>query len=345
MLLQRFIERYKKARKQEYLNLPSNYRYRYAFIGAGQHSFSNLYPVLHHLGVPLSTVCTLHRDHAEKMATRFKDCIGTDQLQEILNNDSVKGVFVSANPNQHFQLVQQLLSAGKTVFVEKPPCYSLQELEQLVQHPRSGYCLPGLQKRFSTINQLLQRYTGSAIDYSYRYFTGAYPEGDALAELFIHPIDNAVYLFGEIKKAYIQPSLKNRNNYVLSVVHASNTTGVIHLSIDHSWKIPVDELLINAGGEILQATYPNRLVSTSKSPVYLNVPLEKISKRPVTQHVLLDNNHFVPTVPNNNIATQGFLGEISYFLQVTEKDETFTRHHLRSLLPTYTIIEKMRLQG
>jgi hypothetical protein len=60
--------------------------------------------------------------------------------------------------------------------------------------------------------------------------------------------------------------------------------------------------------------------------------------------VLLDNNNFVPTIPNNTIAAQGFLGEIEYFLKMTEENELQSRHHLQTLIPTFTIIEKMRAQ-
>lgn len=73
--------------------------------------------------------------------------------------------------------------------------------------------------------------------------------------------------------------------------------------------------------------------------------MEKISKSPVTKKILLDNNNFVPTVPNNSVAAQGFLGEIEYFLKMTEQNEMHERYHLQTLVPTYTIIEKMRQQG
>lgn len=345
MLLQQFIERYKKARKQEFLNLPASYRCQYAFIGAGQHSFSNLYPLVQYLGVPLTMICTLHKEHAEKMAGRFNNCIGTGNLEDIINNGQIKGVFVSASPSQHFEIVQHLLTAGKTVFVEKPPCYTLQELQKLIHHPRSQYCLAGLQKRFSTINQLLQPFCASAIDYNYRYFTGAYPEGDALVELFIHAIDNLVSLFGDVEHVHIQTSQKNKENRIISIVHKNKVGGVLHLSTDHSWKIPVDELLVNTSSNILEANYPNQLTATKKSPVYFNLPMEKISKSPVTKKILLDNNNFVPTVPNNSVAAQGFLGEIEYFLKMTEQNEMHERYHLQTLVPTYTIIEKMRQQG
>src|ERR1044072_1102552 len=133
MLSRLLIDRYKRFRKTAYLRQPLNYRHQYAFIGIGQHSLSNLYPVIHFQGVPLKTICTRHLKDAQQMAARFHGCTGTDQLSDIINDASVKGVFVCANPSQHAAITSELLQAGKHVFVEKPPCFSLQELHSLIK--------------------------------------------------------------------------------------------------------------------------------------------------------------------------------------------------------------------
>lgn len=344
MLLQQLIERYKSARKQQYLDKPGTYRSQYAFIGTGQHSISNLYPLIHYLAVPLKRICTLHKVHAEKMALRFQQCTGTDKLDDILNDKDIKGVFVSASPDHHFNIIQQLLDAGKYVFVEKPPCHTLDKLQKLIGHPNIENCVVGLQRRFSTINRMLSPYSSKTISYSYRYLTGQYPEGDQFAELFIHPIDNIFHLFGDAEQVSVLPSRKNDRTWFLSIVHTNKVTGMLHLSTDHSWKLPGEELLINADGAILEAVYPNRLTLIEKSRALFNLPLEKIVKLPAVKKVLLDNNHFAPTVPNNNIAAQGFLGEIEYFLKITESGSPDPRYHFKRLLPTYEVFEKIKMQ-
>ena len=52
---QQIINRYKRLRTEQYLC--RTYRNDYAFVGMGQHALTNLYPVLHHLGVPLKYIC------------------------------------------------------------------------------------------------------------------------------------------------------------------------------------------------------------------------------------------------------------------------------------------------
>jgi virulence factor len=341
MSFQQFIERYKTKRKQAFLNQPGSYRHQYAFIGTGQHSFDNLYPIVQYLALPLKRICARHAEHAVKMAARFPACTGSDHLEDILNDEQIRGVFVSASPSQHFELVQRLLTAGKNVLVEKPPCYTLHELQKLAVHDRAKHCLVGLQKRFSTINRRLERYTGAAIDYSCRYLTGRYPEGDPLVELFIHPIDNLVYLFGEPEQVQIQAS-KNNRTWFLQLRHKNNVTGALHISTDHRWKLTVDELLINTESAILEASYPNLLTATAKPKAYFNIPFEKISKMPVVKKVLVDNNNFVPTAAYNSVAMQGFLGEIEAFIKMTEKDEYDSRQHLQRLTPVYGLIETIK---
>ena len=44
-MIQQLIERYKRIRTERFL--AQTYQYSYAFVGMGQHSLTNLYPVLH----------------------------------------------------------------------------------------------------------------------------------------------------------------------------------------------------------------------------------------------------------------------------------------------------------
>ena len=49
-MIQQLIERYKRIRTKHFL--AQTYQYSYAFVGMGQHSLTNIYPVLHYLSVP-----------------------------------------------------------------------------------------------------------------------------------------------------------------------------------------------------------------------------------------------------------------------------------------------------
>lgn len=345
MYTQRLIERYKSARKKKFLDKHSNYKHQYAFIGVGQHSISNLYPVIRYLGIPLSKICTLHIQNAQKMAAHFTGCVGTDNIGDILQDNSIKGVFVSASPTQHYGIVTRLLQAGKQVFVEKPPCFSLQELTTLIGYQGTANCQPGLQKRFSAINYLLEPYRAKTKNYSYRYLTGPYPEGNPHFELFIHPVDNLIHLFGPIAQSTIHNSGKDNTTFFVHMTHHNGVTGILHLSTDHSWQSAIDELQINTTGDVLHASYPFRLTGIEKPARFLSLPLEKIFKSPVHQKIYLDNNGFSLTAAHNSLALQGFLGEMEHFVSMTEQGIQDKQHNLQSLVDTYELLEKMNAAG
>lgn len=345
MYTQQLIERYKTLRKKKWLDKHSQYKYQYAFIGVGQHSISNLYPVIHYLGVPLKRICTRRLEHAQKMAVQFAQCTGTNNINDILEDDSIRGVFVSTTPQQHVEIVTQLLKAGKQVFVEKPPCFSLSNLEALIQLQGTNNCQTGLQKRFSTINALLRPHLPKAKTYSYRYLTGPYPEGDALFELFIHPVDNIIQLFGPIRTSSIHYAGKDNGTFFIHLIHENNVQGVLQASTDNSWQYAIDELEINTATHILNASYPFKLTGTQKPLRFFNLPLEKILKTPVQQKVYLDNNAFALTAANNTLSQQGFLGEIEHFVKMTEEGRLDEKHTLKSLLSTYELLEKMKLKA
>lgn len=342
MNFQQLLERYKSIRKKKYLDLPRSYRHRYAFVGVGQHSISNLYPVLQYLGVPLKLICTRHLSHAQKMAERFPGCTGTDQLEDIIQNKDIRGVFISATASQHYSIIRQFASAGKHLFIEKPPCSSLDELNNLLQYPEAGNWMPGLQKRFSTVNKLLSPQIARASSYSGRYLTGAYPEGNPVTELFIHPVDNIISLFGDIEKVEVHKATRKNKTCFVTLAHTNGVAGVLQLSTDYSWNNPVDTLEVITSSNILNAQYPFRLESTEKSGTVLGIPKEKIVKKPMLHTSLLNNTGFVPTDFYNSISLQGFLGELEYFVQAAEQNKLAPAYSLKSLVPTYQVLEKIQ---
>ena len=146
----------------------------------------------------------------------------TTSLDEILKDENVKGVFVAATPTSHFSIATQVLQSGKSLFIEKPPCQTLEQLDTLIDLQQihcSPVVLVGLQKRYAPVVHLLKKRLDKEhlVNYDLHYLTGAYPEGNALLDLYIHPLDLVVYLFGmpEIiacRKVY-------DNSYIIMLQH------------------------------------------------------------------------------------------------------------------------------
>ena len=112
-MMHQLINRYKRFRTKRLLS--KAYQYSYAFVGMGQHSMTNLYPVLHYLGVPMKYICVTSKQKALLIESKIPHIIATTSIDDILGDDTVKGIFVSASPEAHFSIASRILKTGKSL--------------------------------------------------------------------------------------------------------------------------------------------------------------------------------------------------------------------------------------
>lgn len=333
------IERYKKIRKKGMLE--QKFKGKYAFVGIGNHSLNNLYPVLHYLNVDIKYIVARSEETRQLVEENFSTIIATSKLDEVLSDPEIKGVFVSANPSAHFSLAQQIVGANKNLFIEKPPCASLEELNELikVEAASSALALTGLQRRYAPLYQILAKKAGEANYYTLKYKTGGYPEGDELLDLFIHPLDALFYLFGDGNVESITV-VKGKGSivYLAQVKHLNGVIGTIEFSTDYSWTEAQDILTINTpkGEYITENT--SKLIFQSKPKVLMNIPLEKVKAFIPQTTTLYQQNSFLPVKEHNQLYTAGYFNELESFLQLCEKGSGTNQSSFKELLPTYKAI-------
>ena len=342
MKVNAILDRYKRLRKGRWLSL--SFGQRYAFVGIGGHSLSNLYPCLHHLGAPLKYVCTRHKLQAEQMAKRFANCRGTDNLEEVLEDSEVRGVFICANPESHEALSRSVLESGKDLFVEKPPCSTLAELKELSKLARGRVSVVGMQKRYGQVNKQLKRRTAAQAVRTYRmvYGIGRYPEGDALTDLFIHPIDNLLFLFGGCEEVLVRP---HPWGYLLLCRHKTGALGQVELSCGYSWQAVQDHLTLHTDSWVYEADYPFHLQGEKKSAVVWGFPTEKMLSRSRKRHIFEENTGKIPLAEQNSLHAQGYFAEIETFLSLCEGRRAENLSPLSSLHETYALLEEIRRVG
>lgn len=351
-MIQELINRYKRMRTEHYLR--QTYQYSstersgkpitYAFVGMGQHSLTNLYPVLHFLGVPLKYICVTSERKARLIEQKFPSVKATTSLDDILNDDAVKGVFVSASPSSHFSIASQVLKSGKSLFIEKPPCQSLSELDALIDLQRlhgSPVAMVGLQKRFAPAVQLLKKRLSKEhlINYDLHYLTGAYPEGDALLDLYIHPLDLVCYLFGKPEIIAIRQIAKG--SYILMLQHP-HIVGTLELSTAYTWTAAEESLKVCTRSGIYNLLQMEELTFSPKSSSLLGVPIEKIRPRRKTVEYLYTRNDFAPVLTNNQVYSQGYFNEISAFVASVEDRTDNVLTSLQSVRDTYQLISTLK---
>ncbi|MCL4503944.1 MAG: Gfo/Idh/MocA family oxidoreductase [Deltaproteobacteria bacterium] len=106
-------------------------------------------PELHLAGAATTTGVT-----AQHLAKKFGFAYATTDYREILQDQAIGSVIITTRHNSHASLVLEALAAGKHVFVEKPLCLSVEELEEIsAAFDGSRLLMVGFNRRFAPLAQ------------------------------------------------------------------------------------------------------------------------------------------------------------------------------------------------
>ena len=138
-----------------------------AFIGAGSYAQGNLLPNLpkDDRDIVRCAVMTNSGTTSRRVAERFGFERCTSEVDEILGTEDVKAVLIATRHDSHAHYVQKSLESGKHVFVEKPLCLNLRELEDILevqQLRKSQQLMVGYNRRFASLAQELRARLGNA---------------------------------------------------------------------------------------------------------------------------------------------------------------------------------------
>jgi virulence factor len=343
-MMQALINKYKQIRKAGFIK--KSFTGKYAFVGIGNHSLNNLYPVLNYLNVDIKSIVSHSENTAKLIQANFEHINGTTDYDAVLNDSEIKGIFISANPNAHFSLISKALEKDKNVFVEKPPCLTSEELSQLIELERKskGFVLVGLQKRYAPLYQILRSKTKKAESYSLRYETGYYPEGNALTDLFIHPIDITNFLFGDsdIVSVLHRNSGKGIENLFVQVKHSNGIIGNIELSTNAWWASAEETFRVNCKNAHYNSTNTEKLIEISKAGKIAGIPSEKIKNSLPVSKVLFEKNAFLPIMQHNDLYSAGYYNEIKHFLELCEGKKGKNNSQLSMLTNTFQQLDTIK---
>lgn len=339
-LIDNGIQRWQSLRNKKMLQ--SQYSTQYAFVGIGSHALQNLYPILQYLGIKLKYICCKNPDKLELIERRF-GVKATTSLDMILNDIEVKGVFVCTSPRQHYEICKRVISSGKYLFIEKPPCRTLQQLEHLIGSDVHQKVMVGTQKRYSPFIETLKYHLSKSrlISYTLSYHTGAYPEGEPFTDLFIHPVDLVSYLFGNVEKKSIQRTEHNGTVTVQALLSHVSVRGFIELSTAYSWTTPEELLRVNTSSGEYRLSQMERLSYYPHPKKIIGIPIEKLGQFSSTERILLQRDNINPLIENNQLFTQGFFSEIKAFADMVEYSGK-NNSPLSSMSNTYKILDDLK---
>ncbi len=236
------------------------------FIGAGSYAQGNLLPnIPKQQKISLKGVLTSSGTTSRSVLERFGFEFCTSEQKDLLSNDNINTIFIATRHDSHAEFVIKSLKAGKNVFVEKPLCLNIKELDIIKnlfpitnsedrfeynhnhinnkeKYKSKPILLVGFNRRFAPLTKKLKSvFPNGPISINYRINAGSIPEdswvhdpelgGGRIVGEVCHFVDFLTYLNGSLPVSVYaivmkeQPQLNDILN--ISISFANGSIGVI----------------------------------------------------------------------------------------------------------------------
>ncbi len=236
-------------------------RIRACFIGAGGHSYRNVYPAFRYAPVDLVAVCDIDGRRAADYARIFGAERSYNDVAEMLAAERPDAVFVvtAYNPDGRVQatdIAAQALAAGAHVWMEKPTAASLEEIRTLqAESARHGrHVMTGLKKIFFPAIEKLKDIVTSddfgRISSIYVRYPQALPPEDQRGNLvamesfldhIYHPGSILNYLAGPIERVSYEREPVH-GACVVQMKFRSGAVGTLHFAAGQSGSSPFERV-------------------------------------------------------------------------------------------------------
>ena len=244
------------------------------FIGAGNYASSILMPAFKNAGASMRSVVSAAGVSGVHAAKKFGFSEATTDSESAIKAEDVDAVVIATRHNTHADFVLKALEAGKHVFVEKPLCLSLDQLQriegrykQLVAQGRPPLLMVGFNRRFSPhvqkIKKLLAGVNGPK-SFIMTVNAGAIPSehwaqtqdvggGRVLGE-GCHFIDLLRFLAAAPIVSYSRCDMDSatRDTVTIQLSFADGSIGTIHYYANGSKALSKERLEVYASGRVLQ---------------------------------------------------------------------------------------------
>ncbi|HLZ09902.1 MAG TPA: Gfo/Idh/MocA family oxidoreductase [Chloroflexota bacterium] len=130
------------------------------FIGAGRRATSAHYPAVARIAdARINAICDLDADRLRQTADRYGVEGRYTDHRQMLEHADLDAVYIIMAPQLYLPLILNCLSAGKHVFVEKPPAMSVRDLETMIEAAQRRRRLTAVcfQRRLAAVTQEIRR--------------------------------------------------------------------------------------------------------------------------------------------------------------------------------------------
>ena len=141
----------------------SDEKIKVGIIGAGAFAEQVHLPNLKKLGksFEIISICNKTGLSAKRVADRFSAKYATSNPDELFNDPNIDLIMICTRHNLHGDLVIRGLNAGKDIFVEKPLCTKVDEMEMIrnyfIDSNEPSLLMVGFNRRFSPISKEINK--------------------------------------------------------------------------------------------------------------------------------------------------------------------------------------------
>lgn len=242
-------------------------------IGAGLFARNTMLPIMRDSGLyhfkGLATTGGVASAQANEV---FPFEYTTNDYRKLLDDKDIDLIAISTQHNSHAKFIVEALEAGKHVYVEKPLCLTLEELEKIEDaYGRSqGELFCGLNRRHAPlIREIKKELQTDKIPAVFDYIANAGyipPDhwtqdeskgGGRIIGEAVHFIDTIQYLDGseltEMQVSYAEnPAYPKKDNAIIHLKFASGAIGTILYTSMGSKKYPKEQLRVFSNGAVYE---------------------------------------------------------------------------------------------
>lgn len=201
------------------------------FIGAGSYAQGHLLPNIPKSNdIVLKGVMTGTSTGARSVAERFNFDFCTSNVEDIISNQEINTVFIATRHDTHGSYVIEALKMGKNVFVEKPLCLNINELEEIneimqqTEAAKNRVCLMvGYNRRYSPLSDMLKaRFRREPMAMTYRINAGAIPAESWIQDIELgggrilgevcHFVDYLIFINGSLPVSVYATTMNEPSN-------------------------------------------------------------------------------------------------------------------------------------
>ena len=248
---------------------------RLSFIGAGNYVKGVLLPEFKKAGVVFADIAGMSSHSAIDIGKRYRFCNVTTDINSVFQNKNCNSIVVATRHDTHARFVIQGLQSKKHVFVEKPLCISLEELERIEDAWESilstkenlPIFMVGFNRRFAPhtvkIKSLLNE-TNKPLSFIYTVNAGFLPNdhwlqnkkigGGRIIGEVCHFVDLLRFLVGQgLSDCDARLPMKDsQDSAVIHLTFEDGSFGTIHYLTNGNKGLSKERLEIFVDGKILQ---------------------------------------------------------------------------------------------